>query len=66
MYEIVVHKEKNANYKIPIMCQLPAFSAYVLKLGSVVVETEKKPHTWKVYIRKYKPSTINHIKGVCI
>jgi len=45
MYEIVVHKEKNANYKIPIMCQLPAFSAYVLKLGSVVVETEKKPHT---------------------
>jgi len=49
MYEIVVHKEKNENYKIPTMCQLPAVSAYVLKLGSVVVETEKNNNMKSVH-----------------
>jgi len=49
MYEIVVHKEKNANYKIPNRGQLPAVSAYVLKLGSVVVETEKNTHMKSVH-----------------
>ena len=49
MYEIVVHKEKNANYKIPNRGQLPAVSAYVLKLGSVVVETEKNNNMKSVH-----------------